>query len=82
MILFEGIAKNYRSAPHDRLEEISATSDHYYPPLWEFQQWAGMGLVRLEDVYGLNKTDMVQGNINMGGIQLVAQHSLDGWDCR
>ena len=72
----------FRFSLHDRLEEISATGDKYYPPLWEFQQWAGLGLVRLEDVYGLNKTDMVHGNIILGGVNLVAQHELDEWDCR
>ena len=64
------------------VEEVATTAELYYPPLWEFQHWAGLGLVRLEDVYGLNKTDMVQGNINMGGVKLVAQHKLDEWDCR
>ena len=61
---------------------ISATVDVYFPPPSEFQLWAGMGLVRLEDVYGLNKTDIVRGNIIMGGVNRVAQHKLDDWDCR
>ena len=71
-----------RNNLHYNLKEVDARANVYYPPLWEFQQWAGLGLVRLEDVYGLNKTDMVQGNIILGGVNRVAQHKLDEWDCR